>query len=230
MANEFLEWVSGSRKGTGPGGNGSSPENGYSLSPGIVTNNIDFLGQGRVQVRIPALPAFEPWCRLSAIGAGSSRGFLWVPEIDDEVLVAFSQNDERDAYILGGLWSTQARPPLDLFSDFVIKRVIKTGKTSGLGHEVLFDDALQSITITSSTDQKITIEPTKIELETTGGTLKITMDLTTQTISISAPLKVEVKATQLSLEGTAQVDIKGAIINLQATGPCSIQGLPVKIN
>jgi uncharacterized protein involved in type VI secretion and phage assembly len=230
MANEFLEWVAGSRRGTGPGENGSSPENGYAISPGIVTNNVDFLGQGRVQVRIPALPAFEPWCRLSAIGAGASRGFIWVPEIDDEVLVAFSQNDERDAYILGGLWSTTARPPLDLFSDFVIKRVIKTGKTEGLGHEVLFDDALQSITITSSTDQKITIEPTKIELESTGGTLKITMDLTSQTISISAPLKVEVKATQLSLEGTAQVDIKGAIINLQATGPCSIQGLPVKIN
>jgi len=112
----------------------------------------------------------------------------------------------------------------------VIKRVIKTGKEAGFGHEVVFDDAEQKITITSSTEQKITIEPTKIELESTGGTLKITMDLTSQTISISAPLKVEVKATQLSLEGTGQVDIKGAIINLQATGPCSIQGLPVKIN
>ncbi|HZE70851.1 MAG TPA: phage baseplate assembly protein V [Pyrinomonadaceae bacterium] len=229
MANEFLEWVAGSRKGTGSGSSDGGKGNGYALSPGIVSNNVDLLGLGRVQVRIPALPAFEPWARLSAIGAGSSRGFLWVPEIDDEVLVAFSQNDERDAYILGGLWSTMAMPPLDLFSDFVIKRVIKTGKTAGVGHEILFDDAQQSITITSSTDQKITIDPTKIELASTGDSVVIKMDLTSQTISITAPLKIELQATQISLQGT-QIDIKGATINLQATGPCAIQGLPVKIN
>ncbi|HEY6216762.1 MAG TPA: phage baseplate assembly protein V [Pyrinomonadaceae bacterium] len=230
MANEFLEWVAGSHRGRGTPHNGLSPGNGYSIAPAKVTNNVDFLGLGRVQVRIPTLPSFEPWARMCAIGGGDSRGFVWIPEIDDEVLVAFSQNDERDTYILGGVWSTTDRPPLDLFSDFVLKRVIKTGKEAGFGHEVVFDDAEQKITITSSTEQKITIEPTKIELESTGGTLKITMDLTSQTISISAPLKVEVKATQLSLEGTGQVDIKGAIINVQATGPCSIQGLPVKIN
>jgi len=57
----------------------------------------------------------------------------------------------------------------------------------------------------------------------------IKMDLTSQTISITAPLKIELQATQISLQGT-QIDIKGATINLQATGPCAIQGLPVKIN
>ena len=85
-----------------------------------------------MQVHIPALPAFDPWARLAAIGAGSSRGFLWVPEVDDEVLVAFNQNDERDAYILGGLWNTLDRPPVTLPTDFLIKRVIKTGKAGGL--------------------------------------------------------------------------------------------------
>lgn len=224
MANEFLEWVGGTRQES----NGSQGH-GYSITPGIVTNNLDLIAEGRVQVRIPSLPAFEPWARLAAAGGGSSRGFLWVPEIGDEVLVAFNQNDERDAYILGGLWSTLTRPPVTLPTDFVIKRVIKTGKAAGVGHEVEFDDALQSVTITTSTKQKITIDPLTIELKNTAGTLTLKMDNASQTISINAALKIELKATQISLEGT-QVELKGATINIQSAGPCSIQGLPVKLN
>jgi uncharacterized protein involved in type VI secretion and phage assembly len=194
MANEFIDGVA--RNGR------EVKENGYSIAPGVVTNNLDLIAQGIVQVRIPALPAFEPWARLAAIGAGSSRGFLWVPERDDEVLVAFNQNDERDAYILGGLWNTLDRPPRLLPTDFLIKRVIKTGKTGGIGHEIEFDDALQSITITTSTEQKITIDPLMIELKNTAGTLTIKMDNASQTVSITAALKIELKATQISLQGS----------------------------
>jgi uncharacterized protein involved in type VI secretion and phage assembly len=221
VPNEFIDSVARNGRET--------KENGYSIAPGVVTNNLDLIAQGRVQVRIPALPAFEPWARLAAIGAGSSRGFLWVPEKDDEVLVAFNQNDERDAYILGGLWNTLDRPPLTLPTDFLIKRVIKTGKAGGIGHEIEFDDVLQSITITSSTKQKVTIDPLTMELKNTAGTLNIKMDNASQTISINAALKIELKATQISLQGT-QVELKGATINIQSAGPCSIQGLPVKIN
>jgi uncharacterized protein involved in type VI secretion and phage assembly len=228
MGNEFMEWVAGSKSGTGAGSQAPSVANGYSISPGIVTNNLDLLGEGRVQVRIPSLPAFEPWARLSAIGAGSSRGFVWVPELEDEVLVAFSQNDERDAYILGGLWSTLDRPPLTLPTDFLIKRVIKTGKAGGIGHEVEFDDLLQSITITSSTQQKVTIDPTMIELSTTGGTVSLKLDLVAQTVSITAPKKIALTSAEISLQG-AKVEIEGGSVSIKA-GECSIQGALVRIN
>ena len=222
MPGSFLEWASGVE---------AERQAGYSIAPGRVTNNIDFLGEGRVEVHIPTLEAFDPLARICAVGGGSGRGITWIPQRGDEVLVAFVQNDERDAYILGGLWSTVDRPPLTLPTDFLTKKVIKTGVSiSPLAHEIEFDDTRQSIKITSSTDQKITIDPTMIEMKTTGGTLSIKLDLSSQTISISAPVKIEIKATQLSLEGLASVDIKGATINLQATGPCNIQGLPVKIN
>jgi uncharacterized protein involved in type VI secretion and phage assembly len=225
MANEFLEWVAGTRQES----NGARGH-GYSISPGIVKNNQDMISEGRVQVRISALPAFEPWARLAGAGGGSSRGFLWVPEIDDEVLVAFNQNDERDAYILGGLWSTLNKPPVTVPTDFLIKRVIKTGKKNIPGHKVEFDDSSQSITITTSTEQNVTIDPTKIELKNKAGTLTIKMDNASQTISINAGMKIELKATQISLQGTQQIELKGAMINIQSTGPCQIQGLPVKIN
>lgn len=202
---------------------------GFAIAPGIVKDNVDILGLGRVQVRLPALPAFEPWCRIVAIGAGADRGFVWIPQIDDEVLVALGQNDQRDAYVLGGLWNTFDRPPLSLPSDFLIKRVIKTGIKGGIGHEIEFDDAVQSITITSTTKQKITIDPTTIELKNTAGTLAIKMDNESQTISISAAAKIELKATKISIKGT-KVELEGTAIDIKASGPCSVRGQLVKIN
>jgi uncharacterized protein involved in type VI secretion and phage assembly len=202
---------------------------GFAIAPGIVTNNLDAIAEGRVQVRIPSVPAMEPWARVPSIGGGSGRGFCWIPQIDDEVLVAFAQNDPSGAYVLGGLWSTRDRPPLTLPTDFLVKRVIKTGVAGGLGHEVEFDDALQSITITSSTRQKITIDPLSIKIQNTAGTLSISLDNASQTVSIQSALKLELKATQISLEGV-QVDIKGSMVNIQSAGPCNVQGLPIKLN
>jgi uncharacterized protein involved in type VI secretion and phage assembly len=202
---------------------------GFGIAPGVVTNNLDAMSEGRVQVRIPSIPAMEPWARVPTIGGGSGRGFVWIPQIGDEVLVAFAQNDPSAAYVLGGLWSTSDRPPLTLPTDFLIKRVIKTGVAGGLGHEIEFDDALQSITITSSTKQKITIDPLQIKIANTTGTLSIALDNATQTVTVQSAMKIELKATQISLEG-AQVDIKGALVNIQSSGPCSITGLPIKLN
>jgi len=203
---------------------------GYAIAPGVVTNNLDALGEGRVQVQIPSLPDFEPWCRVATVGGGSGRGFLWIPQIDDEVLVAFNQNDDRDAYVLGGLWNTRDRPPLTLQTDFLIKRVIKTGLAGGLGHEIEFDDALQSIKITTSTQQKITIDPLKIEMANMAGTVKITLDNTQQAISIQAVASIELQAAQIKLKA-ANIDIDGTVAtNVKSSGICNITGTLVKIN
>lgn len=205
-------------------------EAGYSIAPGVVKNNCDFIGQGRVQVHIPSLPAFDPIARLASVGGGSQRGFVWVPQIGDEVLVAFSQNDERDAYILGGLWNLIDRPPLMIPTDFQTKRVIKTGVVPGVGHEVEFDDALQSITITSTTQQKIKIDPQVIELSNMAGTLSIKMDNATQTISLNAAMKLELSAPQVSIKGTAQVQIEGGTVDIRANTLCGVTGTPIKLN
>jgi uncharacterized protein involved in type VI secretion and phage assembly len=209
---------------------GEETHQGYAIAPGVVTNNLDALGEGRVQVQVPSLPDFEPWCRVATVGGGSGRGFLWIPQIDDEVLVAFNQNDDRDAYVLGGLWNTRDRPPLTLQTDFLIKRVIKTGLAGGLGHEIEFDDALQSIKITTSTQQKITIDPLKIEMANMAGTVKITLDNTQQAISIQAVASIELQAAQIKLKA-ANIDIDGTVAtNVKSSGVCNITGTLVKIN
>ena len=204
-------------------------KHGFAIAPGIVTNNLDLLGQGRVQVRIPSRPSFEPWARMTAVGAYSSRGFLWIPQNNDEVLVAFAENDLSSAYILGGLWSTMNRPPLSLPTDFLIKKVLKTGATESLGHQIEFDDAQQSISIKTSTEQKITLDPTKIELTNLAGTVTISLDNASQAVKITAVNKIELQSLQIELKAT-KIDMTAANFSITSTGPCSVTGLPIKLN
>lgn len=203
--------------------------NGFAIEPGIVTNNIDLIGQGRVQVKIPARPSFEPWARISAVGASGSRGFMWVPQVGDEVLVAFADNDTSSAYILGGLWSAMNLPPLSLPTDTLTKRTIKTGATEALGHTLEFDDAKQSITITTSTDQKISMDPLSIELTNLAGSVSIKMDNTSQAVSITAVNKIELKAIDISMTGS-KIEMTAAEVSITSAGPCSLVGLPIKLN
>jgi uncharacterized protein involved in type VI secretion and phage assembly len=206
-----------------------------SILEGVVVNPCDPRRQGKLKVRIPALSE-EVWARLSAPGGGSGAGLFYTPRVDDEVLVGFGGGNIENAYILGGLWNSMDSPPVSMNPvDVVSKRVLKTGLADGIGHEIEFDDGIgQSITITTSgvtpvERQQITMSPTGIELKNMAGSLTIKMDNSSQSISIQAVAKLELKATQISIEG-AQVQVKGGNISLQSAGPCSIQGLPVKIN
>ncbi len=202
---------------------------GTSIVAGTVVNDCDLLKQGKVLVRIPSLNQ-EVWARLSAPGGGSGAGLFYSPRADDEVLVALNQNDPADAFVLGGLWNNQDRPPVSSPVDVQTKRVLKTGLKGGIGHKVEFDDALQSIIITSSTDQKITIDPTKIELSNKAGTLKITLDNKTQTITIESP-NIELKATATMKLSASTIDISAkSQVNVASNLACKITGKPVAIN
>lgn len=224
MSTGLLEWFSGTEK----------EESGFGVAPGVVTDNLNVLSEGRVQVHMSAFPDMDPWARVVGIGGGSGRGFLWVPQIDDEVLVAFNKNDHRDAYVIGGLWSTLNRPPAILPTDFLTKRILQTGLAdSPLGHSIVFDDALQSITITTSTQQTITMSPTQIQLGTVGGVLQITMGVTppgiqiqaaTGNITLSAPTgNVTISGLNVAIQSTAGTDIS-------SSGIVSVEGDLVTLN
>ena len=197
---------------------------------GTVVNNCDPARQGKVLVRIPVLDQ-EIWARMAGIGGGPDAGFFYTPRVDDEVLVGLNQNDPNDGFILGGLWNTQDSPPVSSPLEVTTKRTIKTGLKAGTGHEVEFDDGPgQSVTITTSTKQKITMDLKKIELSNAAGTVKITMDTVQQSVTIEAVNTIELKAMQIKLNATTiDVQAKGTI-GLNATGACTISGKLVKIN
>src|SRR5258708_1417769 len=98
------------RSPTGPGGLF------YGVYPALVTDVQDPEGQGRVKVRLPWAPdpggsSYETWARLATMMAGGGRGSWFVPDPQDEVLVAFEGGNPRRPYVVGALWNGQDNPP-----------------------------------------------------------------------------------------------------------------------
>jgi hypothetical protein len=141
--------------------------------------------------------------------------------------VALVHADPVDAYIIGGMWSTSVSPPIaPVPTNGPTKRIIRTGLNASSGHQIEFDDALQSITITSSppaAEQKIKMDPTGITLENKAGTVRISMSNLTQSITIQA-------ATGIELKADAFIKLSAKLISIESDGPCVVSGKPVKIN
>jgi len=197
-----------------------------SILEGTVVNNCRRGIVPEVLVRIPSLGE-EVWARLTGPGGGAGTGQEFTPNLDTEVLVGFSGNSVDNAYILNGLWNTVDSPPAENdLTGVPTKRVIKTGLKGVVGHTLEFDDGVnQSITITTSAKQKIVLDKEKIELSTLGDSVKITLDLKTQKVSIQA-LQIEIGgAKTLSLKLNAQkIDIG------DSKSQTTIKGTPVMLN
>jgi uncharacterized protein involved in type VI secretion and phage assembly len=79
---------------------------------GIVVDNRDPKGMYRVKVQYPWLAETDDegdfrstWCRIATLMAGPDRGSFWLPEVDDEVLIAFEHGDVRRPFVIGSLWN-----------------------------------------------------------------------------------------------------------------------------
>jgi uncharacterized protein involved in type VI secretion and phage assembly len=194
---------------------------------GTVVNNCDLIKQGKVLVRVPSLDE-EIWARLTAIGGGAGAGFLYVPRTGDEVVVAECQGD---AFVLGGLWSSAGGPPVDQFAEAPTKRVIRTGIEEGFGHELTFDDLNQSVEVLTSTQQRITMEPQKIEMANAAGTMTITLDEASQTLTVSGVNVTVEAAAKLTLRGrVTEIVADPGPLTIRATAACSVKGTPIQLN
>jgi uncharacterized protein involved in type VI secretion and phage assembly len=188
-----------------------------------VVDNFDSTGEGRVQVRLPWLPGFEPWARVCVVGGGDDRGLFYQPQADDEVLVAMAHGDVSEPYILGCLWNSQDRPPAENPNDASSKVVLKTPG----GHVVELDDLVQSVTITTIDGQKAVLDSQKIELE--AGSSKVTLE-TSGNVEISASNELTLKATTIKLDATTIEITASAKATLKGSASCTIKGGTVEIN
>jgi len=189
---------------------------------GVVTNTQDPDGLGRVKVKFPWLSDSEEsfWARVATPMAGKARGFYFLPEVEDEVLMAFEHGDARFPYVLGALWNGQDKPPEknddgknnmrsiksrsghvirldDTDGEEKIQIIDKSGKSS-----VVFDTAKNTITITSSKD---------ITLSAAQGTIKL--DAQKIEIKSSADTKIE-SGAGLDVKASGAMNIKGATVNI----------------
>ena len=189
---------------------------------GIVTNNQDPDGLGRVKVNFPWLSDVDEstWARIAAPMAGDQRGVYFLPEVEDEVLVAFEHGDVRFPYVLGALWNGKDAPPasnddgknnvriIKSRSGHVIKLNDEDGKETieivdkSEKNSILIDTANNSIAVTSDKD---------ITLSASNGTIKL--DAQKIEINSSGPTKIAAGSTA-SVEASATLTVKGATVNI----------------
>ncbi len=198
------------------------------LQVGVVTKlEEDPEGEDRIKVKCPIIDDNEEgaWARLASLDAGNDRGWVVRPEIGDEVIVGFLNDDPRDPVVLGQLYSGAKPAPIPGKDDNHIKgytsrskmrlefddeKKIITIETPG-GNHIILNEEDQGIFIKDQNDNTVTLDPNGI-----------TMD-SPKDIIITAGGKIEIVATQdLTLEGMNVAGKANAMLKMEGQGGAEV--------
>ncbi|HKI33539.1 MAG TPA: phage baseplate assembly protein V [Gemmataceae bacterium] len=160
-----------------------------------VTNNVDPEARGRVKLSFPWFSDdYESdWTRCATPMAGSGVGAYFLPDVGDEVLVAFTQGDFNSPVVLGGLWNGVARPPLTLPNPRNLVRLIKTKA----GSTITIDD---------------TPGAGKIEVKNAGGT----------SVTLNANGTVTIHGLNVELTADQNITLKAVNVNVSVSGTMDV--------
>ncbi|HTN49881.1 MAG TPA: phage baseplate assembly protein V [Burkholderiaceae bacterium] len=170
----------------------------YSAS---VIDNRDPENLARVRVRIASLAETKAglWARLATLMAGSQRGTLFVPEVGDEVLIAFERGDIRQPYVIGSLWNAKSPPPSGGASVNDVKLI---RSRNGVTLRILDDANTGKLTLETSGGQRIVLEesPGAIRIEDSSGSI---VKLSPTGVEIAAAGTVKIAASAIDLSAAA---------------------------
>ena len=188
----------------------------YGVVVGIVTDNKDDKGRYMVKVRLMHQPngstAASPqestaWCRVVTFGAGKDRGMFFLPEVEDEVLVAFEHGDVNRPYVVGSLWNSSNTSAGDNKAGKNNDRFIKSRSGAMLRFRDDKEDKKEQVEILSAKGAQILIDDTDkghrvhiqdqkkenyLTLDKQGK--KITLETSTGDILIKAKGKIQLEA------------------------------------
>jgi uncharacterized protein involved in type VI secretion and phage assembly len=196
---------------------------------GVVTNNQDKDGLGRVKVKFPWLSDGDEsrWARVATLMAGKETGTLFLPDVGDEVVIGFDHGDINHPYVLGALWSNSRKPPVANNDGKNNVRLLR----SRSGHEIRFDDSQdekkEMIEIRTKSGHRIQLNDAsgqeKIEIVDKTGNNSIVIDSAGNTITISSESELHINAKTIELKASANMTIKSGTM-------LTIEGAMVKIN
>jgi uncharacterized protein involved in type VI secretion and phage assembly len=188
--------------------------------PAVVIDNVDPENLGRVKVRLPALglpDKQEPeiLARIATLMAGKNRGTWFIPEISDEVLVAFEAGDIRRPYVIGCLWSSANPPPEKMEPDNNKKLLCSRN-----GVKITIDDqsGQESFIVETPGGQRITLKdgPASIEFTDNNGN---SVQFDTNGIMVNTTAKVTISASQVELN-SGMVSINAGMAKFSGVVQC----------
>jgi uncharacterized protein involved in type VI secretion and phage assembly len=210
----------------------------------LVSEVVDPEDEARVKVSYPRFDQamVSEWARVAQPYAGNAYGFVFVPEVGDEVLVAFVQGDMRFPIIVGGLYNGVDKPPTSRRDDRDQKLIKTKGehellfddtagsmrarlKTAG-GHMLDLDDEGKTVTVSSTGGDKVVLDDNakSITIETAGGQKvllesgKVTITATTVTLDAST-ISLGSAAAHPVLLGDMFVTMFNTHVHPTAVGP-----------
>lgn len=186
------------------------------LVEAIVVDNVDPQELGRVKIKFPTLPEMPEgyWARLVMPMAGRERGWMTIPEIDDEVLVSFVHGDINHAIVMGSLYNGVDTPPYANEDKENNLRVFQ----SRSGHRLTFDD-------TSGAE--------RIELISHNEEIRFIWDSANKTLSIysgkdiiiEAKETISLKCKDFILEADNSISMKaGTTMDVETGQTCTVNG------
>lgn len=200
------------------------------LQVGVVMKlDEDPLSQNRIQVKVPILEAETEgvWARLATYYASSEFGNFFIPEVGDEVVLGYFNNNPAEPVILGSLYSSSRQPPYALTAENYTKAIVTKSKL-----KVEFDDEKKIITVITPNENKIVLSDegksillqdqnsNKIEMNESGITMSSPKD-----IAISADGKISISATgELTESSNADVSVSGMNVNISAQAALKGEG------
>jgi Rhs element Vgr protein len=195
------------------------------LQIGVVVSNEDPDGEHRVRVRMPLVNNEEEgaWARVAALDAGKERGFFFRPEIGDEVVLGFLNDDPRQAVILGMLHSSAKPAPLPGSGDNHEK-----GYQSRSKMKIYFNDEKKVMQFETPAGNKLTLsEADKSILIEDQNSNKI--EMTADGIKIESSKAIELKSgTEIKLESGTVFNIKaGTELKLEGTSGAEISSTAI---
>lgn len=210
-----------------------------SLVIGVVTNNQDPDGLGRIRVKFPALgDTIEGWwARVATINAGKERGLFMLPEVNDDVVVAFEHGDTRRPIVVGSLYHGKAKLPADLQDS---KNRPPNAAFGVKSDDKVHIEGLQAMTL--RTGEKMTVE---VNRNGKGGTGDYLLDAkgnieekaaqnikatAGSTIELTANSSVTIKGTgSVTVETSGALKLKGSVVDIQSSGPVNVKGAIINL-